>query len=338
YTFAQAYGYAPAGVWTAPYALRLAGVPGRGGIVTALGWQVVLAAAPRSDGILRVGSLNRPGDALEVLLDAHGSTRRDAPTWAAPIIAAAYTLSHTSPPGSGADMILHADLPEAAGLAPSAPLACATAQAWTALHGPNLPVGALDALLRNAVGPAPDTADAEALRSACFHGGDERALAVGRTGPTGELPLELAAAGLRAMLVIPRDRGTPHTSMASVAEAIRGGRLESERAHRMEAYLRERELPRALALLTASHLSRVPGYGAAWAEADPTVDAVKRAGALGARLAGSDPNAAVIAFVHTSLLTTTRTSVTAAFHTRGRLTPRFLTTTGGKPASRAGEL
>ncbi|MEU8132553.1 hypothetical protein [Streptodolium elevatio] len=330
YTFVQAFGYEPAGVWTAPYALRLAGVPGRSGIVTALGWQVVMAAAPRTDGILRAGSLNRPGDAVEI--EVRGAVDRPVPPWAAPVVDAVHALAGTAPQNAGLDLIVHADLPDAAGLAPSAPLTCAAALAWTSFHGPQLPVAALDALLRNVVAPPDDTADAEALRSAVLYGGESRALIVGPVGPTGELPLDLAAAGLRAMLVIPRDRGVPHTGMASVVESLRGARDETERAQRMEAYLRDRELPRALSLLTASHLSRVPGYGTGWAEADATVDAVKLAGAVGARLAGGTGSAAVTAFVPAALLSGVRAAAVSAFRDRGRLTPRFLTATGGRPA------
>lgn len=329
YTFTQAFGYAPTGVWTAPYALRLAGVPGRNGIVAAMGWQVVVAAAPRTDGLLRAGSLNRPGDAVEVDVRATG---HQVPAWAAPIVETVHALAGTAPEGAGLDLLLHADLPEAAGLAPSAPLSCAAALAWTSFHGPKLPVAALDALLRNVVGPAADTADAEALRSAVLFGREDRALIVGPVGPTGELPLDLAAAGLRAMLVIPRDRGTAHTGMASVVESLRGARDETERAQRMEAYLRDHELPRALSLLTASHLSRVPGYGTGWAEADATVDAVKLAGAVGARLAGGAASSAVAAFVPASLLSGARAAAVTAFRDRSRLTPRFLTATGGKAA------
>ncbi|WP_436776671.1 hypothetical protein [Yinghuangia sp. YIM S09857] len=330
YTFAQVFGYAPAGVWTAPYALRLAGVPGRGGIVAAVGWQVVVAAAPRTDGRLRAGSLNRPGDAVEV--EARRSGDRQVPPWAAPLVEAVHALAGIAPPDAGLDLILHADLPEAAGLAPSAPLTCAAALAWTSFHGPQLPVAALDALLRNVVGAPDDTADAEALRSAVLYGRDNRALIVGPVGPTGELPLDLAAAGLRVMLVIPRDRAVPQTGMASVVESLRGARDETERAQRMEAYLRDRELPRALSLLTASHLSRVPGYGTGWAAADATVDAVKLAGAVGARLAGGVGSAAVAAFVPASLLSGVRAAAVSTFRERGRLTPRFLTAAGGRPA------
>jgi galactokinase len=329
YTFAQAFGYAPAGVWSAPYALRLSGVPGRNGIVTAVGWQVVIAAAPRTDGLLRVGSLNRPGDAVEIAIHETG---HEVPPWAAPIVDTAHALGRVAGPKAGIDIVLHADLPEAAGLAPSAPLSCATALAWTAFHGPQLAVAALDALLRNVVPPPSDTADADALRSAVLYGGDERALLVGPAGPTGEVPLELDATGLRVMLVIPRDKGVPHTPMASVVESLRGARDETERAQRMEAFLRDRELPRGLSLLTASHLSRVPGYGTGWAEADATVDAVKLAGAVGARLAGGG-GSAVAAFVPGSLLPGIRAAVVNAFRDRGRLTPRFLTASGGPAAT-----
>ncbi|MDI2127242.1 hypothetical protein [Yinghuangia seranimata] len=333
YSFAQAYGYAPAGVWRAPYAFRLAGIPGRSGIVTAAGWQVVTAAAPRADGMLRVGSLNRPGDAVEVPVGRPGNV----PAWAEPIAAVAHALGRTAGPGAGLDLLLHADLPEAAGLAPSVPMACAAALAWTTFHGPEVPTAALDALLRNVVPPPGDTADADALRTASLYGGEERALIMGPSGPTGELPFELAAEGLRLMLVIPRDRGTTHTPMASVVESLRGARDEAERAQRMEMFLRERELPRALSLLTASQLSRVPGYGTGWAEADTTVDAAKRGGALGARLAGGTTGSAVVAFVPGPLLAEVRSNVVAAFRQRGRLTPRFLTGTGGAAAGPAEE-
>jgi galactokinase len=330
FSFAQAFGHAPTGVWTAPYAVRLAGVPGREGITVPVGAHVVMAAAPRADGILRIGSLDRPLESVEI--PVHG-TGHHVPGWAAPIVETAHALARLGDPGPGADLLLHADLPDGTGLAPSVPLSSATALAWTALHGPRLTALTLDALLRNTVDPPHDTADGDALRSAALCGGDGHALLVGSAGPVGEQPCDLAAAGLRMMLIVPREQPPARGAAASVAASLRGARDEVRRAGRMAALLRDGRMAEALALVTATQRARVPGYGGSWADTDPVVEAACRAGAFGARAAGG--GTAVAAFLPVAAAVRVRTAVAAVFRGQGRPVPRFLTMVGGAAAGPA---
>jgi hypothetical protein len=112
YSFQRAYGHPPDTVWTAPYAVRLADPT----VAVPVQWQVVVAASPRTDRTVRMASLNRPAEWVETHLDE----MVELPTWA---------RSSYQALTSGADLLVHADLPPVTGLSADLPLACATALA-----------------------------------------------------------------------------------------------------------------------------------------------------------------------------------------------------------------
>ncbi|MET7301639.1 hypothetical protein [Embleya sp. NPDC005575] len=117
FAFAQAFGRPPAGVWSAPYVLRLSGSRAGPGAAVALSWRVVVAAAPRADGVLRVGSIDRPDEGAE--FDPAGDIG-PVPDWVRPVLAG------TTGAG-GLDLLVHTDLPDSTGLSASVPLSCTAA-------------------------------------------------------------------------------------------------------------------------------------------------------------------------------------------------------------------
>ncbi|MFI6582244.1 hypothetical protein [Embleya sp. NPDC050493] len=124
FAFAQAFGRAPAGVWSAPYVLRLSGSPAGPGTVVALSWRVVIAAAPRADGMLRVGSIDRPDEGAEF---GPAGDVGPVPDWIRPVLAG------TTGAG-GLDLLVHTDLPDSTGLSASVPLSCTAALIEAAFH------------------------------------------------------------------------------------------------------------------------------------------------------------------------------------------------------------
>ncbi|WP_406298688.1 hypothetical protein OG948_25490 [Embleya sp. NBC_00888] len=126
FVFAEAFGRPPAGVWSAPYVLRLSGSRSGPGAAVPLSWRVVIAAAPRADGVVRVGSINRPHESTEI--DPAVGVG-PLPEWARPVFAG------TTGAG-GLDLLVHTDLPDNTGLSASIPLTCVAALAETAFHDP----------------------------------------------------------------------------------------------------------------------------------------------------------------------------------------------------------
>ena len=112
YSFQRAYGHPPDTVWTAPYAVRLADPT----LAIPVQWQVVVAASLRTDGVVRMASLNRPAE----FVDSPLGVPTELPSWAQ---SPYETLT------GGVDLLVHADLPPITGLSADLPLACATALA-----------------------------------------------------------------------------------------------------------------------------------------------------------------------------------------------------------------
>ncbi|MYS85664.1 hypothetical protein [Embleya scabrispora] len=126
FAFAQAFGRPPAGVWSAPYVLRLSGSRAGPGTAVALSWRVVVAAAPRADGVLRVGSIDRPEEGVEF---GPAGDIGPVPDWARPVLAG------TTGAG-GLDLLVHTDLPDSTGLSASVPLSRTAALIEAAFHDP----------------------------------------------------------------------------------------------------------------------------------------------------------------------------------------------------------
>ncbi|MGW1378748.1 galactokinase [Streptomyces sp. NPDC002446] len=135
--FTTAWGRPPEAVWQAPYAFHLTahavppgppptGIAPRTDWVAAADRHTAVAVAPRTDGMLRCGSLNHPAESAELPLT--GPAAR-APAWAARPYAALRALAAAGVGRGGADLQLNAPLPDAVGLPVAEPLECAAALA-----------------------------------------------------------------------------------------------------------------------------------------------------------------------------------------------------------------
>ncbi|MFE5333599.1 hypothetical protein ACFRCG_45145 [Embleya sp. NPDC056575] len=188
FAFTQAFGRPPAGVWSAPYVLRRTGSRAGAGTAVALSWRVVVAAAPRADGRLRLGSIDRPDEGVEV--DPRGDVG-PVPEWVRPVLAG------TTGAG-GLDLLVHTDLPECAGLSAAVPLACTAALIEAAFHEPE-PGDAHRSRIRLADPPLGAAALFARLGHVMVFGGD--------AGVPAHVPFDPDGLGLRFVLAVPRRAG-----------------------------------------------------------------------------------------------------------------------------------
>ncbi|MFH5821330.1 galactokinase [Georgenia sp. AZ-5] len=215
--FAEAFGGAPEGVWSAPGRVNVIGehTDYNGGLClpVALEHRTYVAVRPRADRTVRLVSAQEPGGAREVDLDAvaPAGTRGEVPGWAAYAVGVAWALERAglAPAGSlpGFDIAVDSCVPYGAGLSSSAALECAVAVALDDLAGLGLADGdagrtrlaAACVRAENEVAGAPTGGmdQAASLRAQAGHA----LLLDCRDGSVEQVPFDLAAAGL-ALLVI----------------------------------------------------------------------------------------------------------------------------------------
>ncbi|MFG2989009.1 galactokinase [Streptomyces sp. NPDC048257] len=129
YALEAAHGRPPAAVWSAPYAFHL----GSPGLVAAAGWPTAAAAAPRTDGLVRLSSLGHPADSCDLPLALAGPPPA-APAWAVRPYAVLRALARAGYGPGGTDLHVQGSLTGAAGLATAEPADCAVALAVADVH------------------------------------------------------------------------------------------------------------------------------------------------------------------------------------------------------------
>ncbi len=348
-------GAEPEGVWLAPGRMNLIGehTDYNDGFVLPLAIDrgLLLAAARRDDGVLRVWSLQED-DPVSVAIAELSPGRVTG--WAAYVAGVVWALRAAGHPVPGADLVLSGDLPPGAGLASSAALECGTAlvlddlydlgmapqeRALLAQRGESdfvgMPCGLMDQL-------------------ACVLGRAGHALFLDTRSLTHEhLPLDPAGAGLALLVIDTRVRHSlaegRYADRRSACESAAGElglaalrdlplgeldraltALEGESARRvrhvvtenarvLEAadLLRQHRLAGLGRLLTASHASLRDDFDVSGPELDAAVDAALRAGALGARMTGAGFGGSAIALVAARAVPDVATAVADAFDRRG---------------------
>lgn len=377
-TFRDLYGHQPKGVWAAPGRVNLIGehTDYNDGFALpfALPQRTEVAAAPRSDGLLRLHSA-ATGSAVVTLdlaaLDpAHPPQGADR--WAAYPAGVAWALREAGLPVGGADLHVRSDVPAGAGLSSSAALEVATALALTELYGLTPTRPELAALARRAenayVGVPCGIMDQTA--SACATEG--HVLRLDTRGPEHHpVPFDCAAAGLRllvmdtrvkhdladgayaerraschraaARLGLPALRDLPHEDLdrelARLDDPVARRRVrhvvtENERVLRVGALLDAGRLRETGPLLTEGHASLRDDYEVSCPELDLAVATANAAGAHGARMTGGGFGGSALALIDAEAEPGVTRAVTDAFARAGHAPPRITPATPSAGATR----
>ena len=354
--FRSAFGYDPAGVWAAPGRINLIGehtdYNDGFALPLALPERVYAAAAPRDDGVLDVRSRRARDEPLRRHLAEllPGTPVDPAQSWAAYVMGVAWALRWAGYDVGGADIYVASDLPSGSGLASSAALECAAAVALGDMWALGIEPDELARLAQRAendfVGMPCGVMDQMAsLRCTSGH-----ALFLDcRDLSTAQVPVDLAAAGLRLLVVdtraphrhvdgeyASRRRGCEEAAHALCLDALRdlgSGDLEKVSPQLNEEHfryvrhvvtenarvlatvdrLRAGDVSAAGRLLTESHISLRDDYQVSSPELDVAVDTALAHGALGARMTGGGFGGCAIALVPEDETGTAAAAIDEAF-------------------------
>ncbi|WP_328787692.1 galactokinase [Streptomyces sp. NBC_00273] len=224
YALEAAHGRPPAAVWSAPYAFHL----GSPGLVAAAGWPTAAAAAPRTDGLVRLSSLGHPADGCDLPLTLSGPPPA-APAWAVRPYAVLRALARAGYGSGGTDLHVQGSLTGAAGLATAEPAECAVALAVADVHAGAGERPDREQLARLLAGALPDGDDG--LRRAVLFARAGRALLLSAEPRRRQryVAFDPAASGARLVLVAVRGEAAdrPRELARAVACARRAGALSA---------------------------------------------------------------------------------------------------------------
>ncbi|MFH8381474.1 galactokinase [Kitasatospora sp. NPDC018058] len=359
-TFEAVHGGRPTGVWAAPGRVNLIGehTDYNDGFVlpVALPHTTRVTARRREDGRLRLYSAQGDGTITDLSLD--GLTPGVVASWAGYPVGVFWALADAGHPVGGADLFIDSDVPAGAGLSSSAALECATAAALNDLYELGLAAPELALLAQRAenafVGVPCGAMDQ--MASACCTDGAALFLDT-RTLEQRHVPLDLAAAGLRLLVIDTRVKhdlgdgayaalragceraaellGLPalrDLAVADLAPALDRlpGELRPLVRHVVTENRRVLETVERLdrggiaalgPILTAGHASLRDDFRVSCAETDLAVEAAVAAGALGARMTGGGFGGSVIALVAAGDVTAVSDAVRSAFGSAGFAAP-----------------
>ncbi|WP_330261225.1 galactokinase [Streptomyces sp. NBC_00539] len=376
--FRDLYGHRPHGVWAAPGRVNLIGehTDYNDGFALpfALPQRTEVAAAPRSDGLLRLHSAATGSGVVTLDLVALDPAHRPrgADGWAAYPAGVAWALREAGLPVGGADLHVRSDVPTGAGLSSSAALEVATALALTELYGLTPTRPELAALARRAenayVGVPCGIMDQTA--SACATEG--HVLRLDTRGPAHHaIPFDCASAGLSLLVIDTRVKhdladGAYAERLASCHGAaarlglpalrdlayedldpaltrlddpvarrrVRHVVTENARVLRVGALLDAGRLRETGPLLTEGHVSLRDDYEVSCPELDLAVATANAAGAYGARMTGGGFGGSALALIDAEAEPAVVRAVTDAFARAGHAPPRITAATPSAGAAR----
>lgn len=295
-----------------------------------------------ADELVRVRSRQRAAEPVRLPAASLVAERDRVPGWARYPLGVLVEFGRRGYPIEGLDLAFDGAVPAGAGLSSSAALCCATAVAVRDLCAPDIGDRELIDIARAAendyVGAPTGILD-HAASILCTAGHalflDVRAFRAAETGGFEQIPFDLAATGLRLLVV---DTGQTHehagggyadrrAECVAAAAALGVGSLrdigsidelsaltdpvlyrrahhvvsENERVRSFAGLLREGADPRAIGpLLNEGHASLRADFAVSTEVLDAAVDTAQEAGAHGARMVGGGFGGSIIALVDTS--------------------------------------
>ncbi len=368
--FRRHFGYEASGLWAAPGRVNLIGehTDYNDGVVLpfAIAERTEAAIAPRSDGHIRVCSVQNPGEIIEV------KAARLSPGlprgWAAYAVGVAWAMECSE----GFDLAIDSSVPVGSGLSSSAALTCSVGLGINELFGFGLTRRQIARAARKAendyVG-AP-TGGMDQMASLLCTAGHALLYDV-RADTTDQVPFAPEQAGLGVLVVDSMIRhghaGGEYESRREDCEesarrlnvqSLRGvtvgdlpialGQLgderlvkrtrhvvtENQRVFDVAAALGKDDWQRVGLLLTEAHESYRDDFEASCPEVDVAVAALLEAGALGARLTGGGFGGAAIALVPIEGIDDACAAVTTAYDARGYQPANMFTVTPSAGAQR----
>ncbi|MDQ1628167.1 MAG: galactokinase [Actinomycetota bacterium] len=360
--FRQLTGHDPQGVWAAPGRVNLIGehTDYNEGLVLpfAIEARSEVAAGRRDDGVVRVLSLQKPGDLVEA--DAAGVGPGQAVGWSAYVLGVVWALRQAGHDVGGADLVLDGRVPSGSGLSSSASVECAAALALAELYGLDLPGERLATLAQQAendVVGAPTGPMDQRASMLCTEG--HALLLDTRDMSTEQVPLNPAASGLALLVVDSRVhhehtdnaygdrrrsceqatselglralRDVPLDGLEETLRRLSTDELRSRVRHVVTDNARTRTVSEALCrgdwttvgqAMTASHASMRDDYEISCPELDLLVDAALDAGASGARMTGGGFGGCAVVLTRADLVDTVSANVQKAFARAGYDEPR----------------
>jgi galactokinase len=358
--FLELAGRPPDGVWAAPGRVNLIGehTDYNEGLVLpfAIEARAEVAAAPRSDSVVRIVSCQRPGDL--VTADLSALTSASARGWSAYVLGVIWVLLDEGHRLRGMDLTIDGHVPPGSGLSSSASLECAVAIAVNDVFDLDLPLERLAALCQraeNEVVGAPTGPMDQLASMLCTEG--HALLLDTRDMFTRLVPLDVGAGGLALLVVDSRvhhahadgayaDRrraceearaelglrslrelspddldARTRTLAPELRRRVRHVVTENARTKTAVAALEDRDWEGVGRAMTASHASLRDDYEVSCRELDVLVDAAIEAGAVGARMTGGGFGGAAIVLAAGDQTGSVTESVKAAFAAHGFAEP-----------------
>ncbi len=361
------------GVWHAPGRINLIGehtdYNDGFALPIALDHALTVAAARRSDGVVRMRSRQEP-DHVEIGIDQLEPGAVSG--WAAYPAGAVWALKRAGNPMGGLDLLIDSTIPTGAGLSSSAALTCATVLAATHLYATQTD--------RISIARTAQHAESEFVGMPCGIL-DQAAVMLTERGNalfvdarslhTEQVPIDPTEHGL-ALLTI--DTRAPHTLIGgeyaerrrsceraadqlgvpalrdldparltatletldddTTRRRVRHVVTENERVLQTARLLRAGNLRDVGPLLTASHVSLRDDYEVSVAQVDTAMEAALAAGALGARITGGGFGGCVIALVEQDRVGACVDAVREAYHRNGFTPPETFTVSPSAGARR----
>ncbi|MDO5753187.1 galactokinase [Arthrobacter sp.] len=358
--FADIFGTAPDGVWSAPGRVNLIGehTDYNEGFVLpfAIDRAAAVAIKLRGDNTARLRSSH--GDQTTVTVDLSTLSHDTMQGWTAYPLGVVWVLRQLGVMIGGFDLYLHSTVPSGAGLSSSAAIECAVATAFNELANASLSRSELVLVGQRAENEVVGAPTGILDQSASLLATDGHAVFLDcRTQESELVPLDLAAAGLLILVV---DTKVSHAHATGGYSARRAscelgaevfgvpalrdisatdlpeasGLLDTETFRRVRHIVTENQRvldtvavladggPGAIgALLTASHASMRDDFEISCPELDLAVDTALANGALGARMTGGGFGGSAIALIPSAVEATVREAISQSFADAGFTAP-----------------